>query len=124
MSGLLSGFRAKGIDELAKYLLLMTMSLLSACSFEITPEPQGTWKEWVCDSQVKVYWRPDGANGQSVQVRIGAGDMLHILKRMPSDTGELYSDSEMAFVLQDDKAEIYAVNGHVIYGRNCKAQPE
>ena len=81
---------------MAKYLLLMTLSLLSACSFEIQPEPQGAWNEWVCDSQAKVYWRPDGADGQSVQVRVGAGDMLHVLKRMPGDNGELYSDSELA----------------------------
>ena len=109
---------------MAKYLLLMTLSLLSACSFEIQPEPQGAWNEWICDSQAKVYWRPDGANGQSVQVRIGAGDMLHILKRMPSNNGELYSDNELAFVLQGDQAEVYTVNGHTIFGRNCKAQPE
>ena len=109
---------------MAKYLLLMTLSLLSACSFEIQPEPQGAWNEWICDSQAKVYWRPDGADGQSVQVRVGAGDMLHVLKRMPGDNGELYSDSELAFVLQGDLAEVYAINGHTIFGRNCKAQPE
>ncbi|SDU31449.1 hypothetical protein SAMN05216296_3020 [Pseudomonas pohangensis] len=109
---------------MAKYLLLMTLSLLSACSFEIQPEPQGAWNEWICDSQAKVYWRPDGADGQSVQVRVGAGDMLHVLKRMPGDNGELYSDSELAFVLQGDHAEVYAINGHTIFGRNCKAQPE
>jgi hypothetical protein len=102
----------------------MAMSLLSACSFEITPEPQGAWNEWVCDSQVKLYWRPDGASGQAIQVRVGAGDLLHVLRRMPSDKGELYSDSELAFLRQGDQAEVYAINGHTIFGRNCRAQSE
>ena len=109
---------------MTKYFLLLMASLLSACSFEIQPEPQGAWNEWVCDSQVKVDWRPDGADGQTLQVRVGDANMLHVLKRMPSDTGELYSDNELAFVLQGDQAQVYAVNGHTIFGRNCKAQPE
>lgn len=109
---------------MTRLLLVLLASLLSACSFEVQPEPQGAWNEWVCDSQVKVYWRPDDANERSVLVRVGAGNMLHVLRRMPGSTEELYSDSELTFELQGNQAQVYAVNGHTILGRNCMAQPE
>lgn len=106
---------------MTKYLLLMVASGLAGCSFQVQPEPQTGWNEWVCASQVKLYWRPDG---EAVQVRVGAGDMLHVLRRMPSDAGELYSDTELAFLLEGEQAQIYTVNGHNIVGRDCKAQSE
>ena len=109
---------------MTRVTLLLMLSLLTACSFEVQPEPQGAWNEWVCDSQIKVYWRPDAAGGQSVQLRVGAGNMLHILQRMPSNSGELYADSQLAFELQGDQAQVYTINGHTIVGRNCRAQTE
>ena len=107
---------------MAKYLLLMVTGLLASCSFQVQPEPQTPWNEWVCASQVTLYWRADGTD--AVQLRLGAGDLLHVLRRMPSDTGELYSDTELAFLLDAEQAQIYTVNGHNLVGRDCKAQPE
>ena len=109
---------------MTRIALLLMFSLLAACSFEVQPEPQGAWNEWVCDSQIKVYWRPDGADGQSVQLRVGAGNMLHILKRMPGSSAELYSDTQLAFELQGEQAQVYTINGHNIIGRNCKVQAQ
>ena len=109
---------------MARLTLLLMLSFLAACSFEVQPEPQGAWNEWVCASQIKVYWRPDGSDGQKVQLRVGAGNMLHILTRIPSDSAELYSDNQLTFELQGDQALVYTVYGHNIIGRNCKAQAE
>ena len=111
------------MNGLGKYLLAVVTLLLGAC-ITIQPEPEGAWNEWVCDSQIRIYWRPDGSDGQKVQLRAGAGNMLHILTRKPSDAAELYSDNQLAFELQGDQALVYTVYGHSIIGRNCKAQAE
>jgi membrane-bound inhibitor of C-type lysozyme len=100
------------------------LGLLAACSFEVQPEPQGEWNEWVCASEVKVYWRADGSDGQKIQLRVGAGNMLHILTRNPDDSAVRYSDNQLVFERQGNQALVYSVYGHDIIGRNCKAQAE
>jgi len=112
------------MSRLSKYILLSVLAMLLSACITVQPEPQGPWNEWICDSQIKIYWRPDGAAGQAIQLRLGAGDMLHILKRMPSNSGELYSDSQVAFEVQGEQAQVYTINGHNFTGRNCKAQSE
>lgn len=107
---------------MTKYLLLIVTSLVAGCSFQVEPEPQAAWNEWICASQIKLYWRADGS--EAIQLRVGAGDMLHILKRMPSTAGELYADSQLAFLRNAERAQVYTINGHNIVGRDCKVQPE
>ena len=53
----LSTMQRLRIIMMTRIALLLMFSLLAACSFEVQPEPQGAWNEWVCDSQIKVYWR-------------------------------------------------------------------
>ncbi len=105
-----------------KYILLLASALaLSACA-NIQPEPSGPWTEWVCDSQIKVYWRPDNAAEHGLEVRIGAGDMIHHLRREPSGSGELYSDNQLAFHIKGDEGLVYWLAGNNLIGRGCKAQ--
>ncbi len=106
---------------MARLTLLWMLSLLTACSFEVQPEPQGAWNEWVCDSQIRLYWREDGSDGQKIQLRVGAGNMLHILTRNPGDSAVRYSDNQLVFERQGDQALVYTVYGHNIIGRNCQA---
>lgn len=108
---------------MAKQILLaLTVMALSACA-NVVPEPTGPWTEWVCDSDVKVFWRPDNAAEQGMEVRVGAGDMIHHLRREPSGSGVLYSDNQLAFHVKGNEGLLYWLAGNDLIGRGCKAQP-
>jgi membrane-bound inhibitor of C-type lysozyme len=100
-------------------VLLALAASLGACS--ITPEPQGEWTRWVCDSQVEVYWRPDGSLARGVEVRLGAGDMLYHLTPEPSGSGALYSSNVLAFHTKGAEGLLYWVANNDLIGRGCKA---
>ncbi len=100
-------------------IILALATSLGACA--ITPEPTGQWTRWVCDSQVEVYWRPDSAVEQGVEVRLGAGDMLYHLKQEPSGSGELYSDGVLGFHRKGEQGLVYWVANDDLIGRGCKA---
>ena len=101
-------------------IILALAASLGACA--IAPEPTGQWTRWVCDSQVEVYWRPDNAVEQGVELRLGAGDMLYHLKQEPTGSGAFYSNSVLAFHVKGDEGLVYWVANNDLIGRGCKAQ--
>lgn len=103
-----------------KHLVLLALAA-SVGGCVISPEPTGEWTRWVCDSQVEVYWRPDTALENGMEVRLGAGDMLYHLTPEPSGSGALYSNSVLAFHTKGDEGLLYWVANNDLIGRGCKA---
>ena len=57
--------------------LLALLSLLGACATQ--PAQSDTWTRWVCDSQAEVLWRFADSSRESVDVRLGGGDIVYRL---------------------------------------------
>jgi hypothetical protein len=99
--------------------LAVGLAAVSGCS--MVPEPTSAWTHWVCDSQVEVYWRPDAAFENGVELRLGAGEMLYHLAPQPAASGALYSDSVLALHTKGEQGLVYWVANNDLLGRDCKA---
>ena len=55
--------------------LLVVSALLGACASQ--PAPSDNWTRWVCDSQAEVLWRFADSSLESVDVRLGGGDIVY-----------------------------------------------
>ena len=99
--------------------LLALLSLLGACASQ--PAPSDNWTRWVCDSQAEVLWRFADSSRESVDVRLGGGDIVYRLKQQVSGSGALYSDGLLSFHTKGEEGLVcWAANDDLI-GRGCKA---
>jgi membrane-bound inhibitor of C-type lysozyme len=99
---------------------LALAALLGGCASQSAPSDE--WTRWVCDSQAEVLWRFVDADGESVDLRLGGGDIVHRLKQEPSGSGALYSDGMLAFHTKGDEGLVYRVADDDLIGRGCRAQ--
>jgi membrane-bound inhibitor of C-type lysozyme len=98
---------------------LATLALLAGCTSQQAVEDH--WTRWVCDSQTEVLWRFTDAGKESVDLRLGGGDIVHRLKQEPSGSGALYSDGNLAFHTKGDEGLVYWAATDDLIGRGCKA---
>lgn len=102
----------------AAYALVATALVAGCASHEA---PSDNWTRWVCDSQTEVLWRFADAGRNSIDLRLGGGDIVHRLKREPSGSGALYSDGNLAFHTRGEEGLVYWVATDDLIGRGCKA---
>ncbi|AOE82872.1 MliC family protein [Pseudomonas sp. TCU-HL1] len=98
---------------------LAAMALVAGCAGQQAPSDD--WTRWVCDSQTEVLWRFADAGKESVDLRLGGGDIVHRLRQEPSGSGLLYSDGSLAFHTKGDEGLVYWVATDDLIGRGCKA---
>ncbi|MDH4565820.1 hypothetical protein E8E95_03925 [Pseudomonas sp. BN414] len=101
------------------WFALAGLALLAGCAGQQAPSDD--WTRWVCDSQTEVLWRFSDANQESVDLRLGGGDIVHRLKREPSGSGALYTDGNLAFHTKGDEGLVYWAATDDLIGRGCKA---
>lgn len=99
---------------------LALVVLLGGCTSQ--PAPSDEWTRWVCDSQAEVLWRFADADGESVDLRLGGGDIVHRLAQEPAASGVLYSDGMLAFHTKGDEGLVYRVADDDLIGRGCRAR--
>jgi len=99
---------------------LALVALLGGCASQSAPSDE--WTRWVCDSQAEVLWRLADVDGESVDLRLGGGDIVHRLQREPSGSGVLYSDGMLAFHTKGDEGLVYRVADNDLIGRGCRAR--
>jgi len=99
--------------------LLALLSLLGACATQ--PAPSDTWTRWVCDSQAEVLWRFADSSRESVDVRLGGGDIVYRLNQQVSGSGALYSDGLLSFHTKGEEGLVYWAANDDLIGRGCKA---
>lgn len=101
------------------WLALVGCALLAGCASQQAPSDE--WTRWVCDSQAEVLWRFANADRNSVDLRLGGGDIAHRLQQEPSGSGALYSDGNLAFHTRGEEGLVYWVATDDLIGRGCKA---
>ncbi|QEY60836.1 lysozyme inhibitor [Metapseudomonas lalkuanensis] len=101
------------------WFALAGLALLAGCAGQQAPSDD--WTRWVCDSQAEVLWRFADASRESVDLRLGGGDIVHRLKQEPAGSGALYSDGNLAFHTKGDEGLVYWVATDDLIGRGCKA---
>ena len=92
---------------------LALAALLGGCASQ---PPSDEWTRWVCDSQAEVLWRLAGADGESVDLRLGGDDIVHRLVQEPSGSGVL------AFHTKGEEGLVYRVADDDLIGRGCRAR--
>ena len=101
------------------WFALAGFALLAGCAGRQAPSDD--WTHWICDSQAEVLWRFADASRESVDLRLGGGDIVHRLKREASASGALYSDGNLAFHTKGDEGLVYWASTDDLIGRGCKA---
>ncbi len=99
--------------------LLLLSALLGACASQ--PAPSDNWTRWVCDSQAEVLWRFADSSRESIDVRLGGGDIVYRLTEEPSGSGVLYSDGMLSFHTKGEEGLLYWTANDDLIGRGCKA---
>jgi membrane-bound inhibitor of C-type lysozyme len=99
--------------------LLALLSLLGACASQ--PAPSDNWTRWVCDSQAEVLWRFADSSRESVDVRLGGGDIVYRLNQQVSGSGALYSDGLLSFHTKGEEGLVYWAANDDLIGRGCQA---
>ena len=104
---------------LKRTTLLTLLGLLGACASQ--PAPSDNWTRWVCDSQTEVLWRFADSSAESVDVRLGGGDIVYRLQQEPAGSGALYSDGMLSFHTKGEEGLVYWTAKDDLIGRGCKA---
>ncbi len=99
--------------------LAAAMLLLGACVSQ--PAPSDEWTRWVCDSQTEVLWRFADSSRESVDLRLGGGDIVYRLTQESSGSGALYSDGLLSFHTKGEEGLVYWTANDDLIGRGCKA---
>ncbi|MBA1202928.1 lysozyme inhibitor [Pseudomonas capeferrum] len=101
----------------------LALAVLAGCTGlrSTSPAPSADWTRWVCDSGAELAWRLADANGDTVEVRLGAGDRVYRLASEPGASGSLYGDGVLAFHVQGEEGLAYWVATNDLIGRGCKA---
>ncbi|WP_339515484.1 MliC family protein [Pseudomonas sp. RL_15y_Pfl2_60] len=106
------------VKALCAAVVFSGLSLVAGCA---TEQPSDSWTRWVCDSQAEVLWRFVDSSQDSVDVRVGGGDIVHRLERQPSGSGAMYSDDMLTFHTKGSEGLIYRTATDDLIGRGCKA---
>jgi membrane-bound inhibitor of C-type lysozyme len=101
------------------WIVLVMLGLLGACASQ--PAPSDNWTRWVCDSQTEVLWRFADSSRESMDVRLGGGDIVYRLTQEPSGSGALYSDGMLSFHSKGEEGLVYWTANDDLIGRGCKA---
>ncbi|SEM80232.1 Membrane-bound lysozyme-inhibitor of c-type lysozyme [Pseudomonas sp. ok272] len=106
-------------------IVVASLAVLAGCVnvnlLGSAPATSDTWTDWVCDSQAQVHWRYTDSTKNTVDVRL-SDDQVHRLNAEPSGSGELYSDSQLAFHMKGEEGLVYWVATNDLIGRGCKAK--
>lgn len=98
---------------------LALTALLGGCASQ---PPSDEWTRWVCDGQTEVLWRFADKDGESVDLRLGGGDIVHRLVQEPFGSGAFYSDGMLAFHTKGEEGLVYRVVDDDLIGRGCKVR--
>jgi membrane-bound inhibitor of C-type lysozyme len=104
---------------LKQVTLLALLSVLGACASQ--PAESDNWTRWVCDSQTEVLWRFADSSRESVDVRLGGGDIVYRLTQEPSGSGVLYSDGVLSFHSKGEQGLVYWTAKDDLIDRGCQA---
>jgi membrane-bound inhibitor of C-type lysozyme len=101
-------------------ITLALAALLGGCAGQ--PAASDEWTRWVCDNHTEVLWRFADASRESLDLRLGGGDIAHRLHQQPAASGVLYRDYALAFHTKGEEGVVYRVADDGMVGSGCKAR--